>query len=250
MSEQTPLDLRGGFDVETPEQVAFRLERAGMGARSLAAIIDTLILAVLYFLGLIGAGVGIGFFGAVEEDAPQWVIALMIVTFTFLIWAYYIGFELAWNGQTPGKRLMSIRVTGDRGVPVAPAQVVIRNLMRLIDVQFAYAVGLIAMFASSEEKRLGDMAAGTVVVSEKRRPRPSGPRGAVTRSGRSVNPRLLDLLRDYWTRSPELDRETRYRIARDLASRLAAELGRPPVPESRVLEELHQMTEQVLQEES
>jgi uncharacterized RDD family membrane protein YckC len=250
MSEQTPLDLRGGFDIETPEQVAFRLERAGMGARSLAALIDTVILGVLYFLGMIGAGAGIGFFGVVEEEAPQWIVALMIVTFTFLIWAYYIGFELAWNGQTPGKRLLSIRVTGDAGVPVTPAQVVIRNLMRLIDVQFAYAVGLIAMFASREEKRLGDMAAGTVVVSERRRPRPHGPRGAATHSARSVDPRLLDLVRDYWARSPELDQRTRYRIARELANRLAEELGRPPVAANRVVDELHEMTELLLQKES
>jgi uncharacterized RDD family membrane protein YckC len=240
------LDLHGGFDIETPEQVAFRLERAGMGARSLAALIDTVILGVLYVLGLVGAGVGAGWLGALEEDAPQWIVALAIVTFTFLIWAYYIGFELAWNGQTPGKRLLGIRVTGDRGLPVTPAQVVIRNLMRLIDVQFAYAVGLIAMFVSPKEKRLGDLAAGTVVVTERRRPRPSGPRGAATSSGRTLDPRLLDLVRDYWARSPELDPRTRYRIARDLANRLAEELGRPPVPAHRAVDELREMTERLL----
>jgi hypothetical protein len=119
----------------------------------------------------------------------------------------------------------------------------------LIDVQFAYAVGLIAMFASAEEKRLGDLAAGTVVVSERRRPRPSGPRGAATPSGRSLDPRLLDLVRDYWARSPELDRRTRHRIARELANRLAEELGRPPVPGNRVVDELREMTELVLKKD-
>jgi uncharacterized RDD family membrane protein YckC len=249
MEQRPDLDLQGGFDVETPEQVAFRLERAGLGARSLAALVDTVILTVLYLMLVVGTGVGIGRLGVASEEAPQWILAAMIVVFTFLIWAYYIGFELAWNGQTPGKRLLGIRVTGDGGVPVTPAQVVIRNLVRLIDVQFAYAVGLIAMFASREEKRLGDLAAGTVVVAERHRPRPAGPRGAATSSGRSLDPRLLDLVRDYWARSPELDARTRYRIARELANRLAADLGRPPVVGNRVEDELREMTELVLKKD-
>jgi uncharacterized RDD family membrane protein YckC len=245
-----PLDLRGDFAIETPEQVSFRLERAGLGSRILAAAIDTAILAALYFFVLIALGVA-GAFLALADDPSKssvWAIALMIALVTLLSWGYYIGFELAWNGQSPGKRLLGIRVVGDGGVPVAPGQVVVRNLVRFVDMQLAYAVGMIAIFATKEEKRLGDLAAGTVVVSERRERRAAGPRGRATPSGRALDPDLLDVLRDYWARSPELDAATRWRIARDLANRLAEDLGREPVPSSRVEAELKEMTEIALGE--
>jgi len=244
-----PLDLRGGFDIETPEQVAFRLERAGLGSRILAAAIDSAILAAVYTFVIIAFGATGALLAArLEMSEPAaWVIALLILLVTFLFWGYYIGFELAWNGQTPGKRLLGIRVVGDGGVPVSPGQVVVRNLLRFVDLQLLYAVGMISIFATRDEKRLGDLAAGTVVVSERRAPRPSVvPRGAPTASGRNLDPELLELLRDYWARSPELDSRTRWRIARDLANRLAEGLGREPVPSTRVEAELKEMTELVL----
>lgn len=244
----TELDLRGGFDVETPEQVAFRQERAGLGARTLAALVDTALLAVLYFAAFLAFGAGVHLFGSESGETAVWIFAVIFLLVTFLMWGYYIGFEIAWNGQTPGKRLLGIRVVGDGGVPVSPWQVVIRNLLRIVDFQFAYTVGMIAIFASREEKRLGDHAAGTVVVSERRKEPLTGHPGAPTATARPLSPELLDLLRDYWARSPDLDDGTRRRIAGDLANRLAADLGRPPVPPNHVEEELWEMTEALLQD--
>jgi uncharacterized RDD family membrane protein YckC len=239
-------DLGGGFDVETPEQVSFRLVRAGLGSRILAASVDTVILVVVYVfvvIGLFGAGAALA---AAGSELVAWHIAVVILVLTFLLWGYYIGFELAWNGQTPGKRLLGIRVVGDGGIPVTPSQVVVRNLIRVVDLQFGYGVAMIAMFATKDEKRLGDLAAGTVVVSERRRAPDAPPRGAATAAGRALDPELLDVLRDYWARSSELDEETRERIARSLAKRLAAALGRPATNPRGAEAELREMTDLVL----
>ena len=161
----------GTFDVETPAQVAFRMERAGLGTRCVAAIADTAFLALLY-ASIALAGVFV--FGTVtpEGDAALALLGALILIMTFLFSAYYIAFEIAWNGQTPGKRLMGIRVVDDSGAPATPARIVIRNLVRIVDIQFGYGIGAVAIFATKEEKRLGDLAAGTVVV----RDRPARPR--------------------------------------------------------------------------
>jgi uncharacterized RDD family membrane protein YckC len=239
-------DLGGGFDVETPEQVSFRLVRAGLGSRILAASVDTAILLVVYvfvIIGLFGAG---AFLSAAGGELATWHVAVVILVLTFLLWGYYIGFELAWNGQTPGKRLLGIRVVGDGGLPVTPSQVVVRNLVRIVDLQFGYGVAMIAMFATKDEKRLGDLAAGTIVVSERRHAPDAPLRGAATAAGRALDPELLDVLRDYWARWPELDAGTRERIARSLANRLAAALGRPAANPARIEAELQEMTDLVL----
>ncbi|NNE44863.1 MAG: RDD family protein, partial [Gemmatimonadetes bacterium] len=131
----------------------------------------------------------------------------------------------AWNGQTPGKRAFEIRVVGDGGVPARPPQILVRNLLRFVDGQFGYAVGIIAIFASAEEKRLGDLAAGTIVVSERRRaPQVAVPMTPNAR-GRALDPELLDVVRDYWRRAPQLDQEARARLSVDVGGRLAQGLG-------------------------
>lgn len=161
----SPLDL-GNFQVETPEQVAFRMERAGLGSRCIATIVDTTCLALLYLAVALASSF---LFGVVPSgEAALAVLGVVIIVMTFLFWAYYIAFEIAWNGQTPGKRWVGIRVVEDGGAPASPGRIVIRNLLRFVDVQFGYGVGAIAIFATREEKRLGDLAAGTTVIRERR----------------------------------------------------------------------------------
>jgi uncharacterized RDD family membrane protein YckC len=163
---ESPLDL-GSFRVETPEQVAFRMERAGLGTRCVATIVDTVCLAIAY-TGVALASVLL--FGAVERDEETALVLLgiVIVVMTFLVWGYYIAFEIAWNGQTPGKRWVGIRVVEDGGAPATAGRIVVRNLLRFVDMQFGYGVGAIAIFASKDEERLGDLAAGTTVIRERR----------------------------------------------------------------------------------
>ena len=242
-----PLDLGGGFDIETPEQVAFRLERAGLGSRALATVADTAILLVLYLVLIAAAlAAGLSAEALAGEDATLWILGAILAIFTFLTWGYYIAFEAAWNGQTPGKRLVGIRVVGDGGMPVSIGQVVVRNLLRVVDFQFGYVVAVVAVFATSEEKRIGDLVAGTVVVSERRPGRP--PPGSY-RLGRArplashrVSPRVLDLLRSWNERADDLDAETRSSLAHDLANRIAEETGLPPVSPERAEAALAEMT--------
>ena len=92
-----------------------------------------------------------------------------LIAFIFL-WGYYIFFELAWNGQTPGKRWTKLRVLRTDGTPIGPTEVIIRNLLRLIDfLPFWYGIGIVSMFIQKESRRLGDLAAGTLVVLENQR---------------------------------------------------------------------------------
>lgn len=251
------IELRGGFDIETPEQVAFRMERAGLGTRAVAALIDTFILVVLYvaliltFFFFVGAVAGIDM---LEEDSGSTIVAVLWAFFLLLVMglfeAYYIGFEAYWNGQSPGKRVLHIRVVADDGLPASFGKIVTRNLMRLIDMQASYAVGLIAMFVSPEEKRLGDIVAGTLVIRESRpRPRAVMRLGEPTAAARNLDPELIELLRHYWQRSGAIDPKTRWRLARDVVNRLTDALGRPRVVASSVESGLHSMTRELFETE-
>ncbi|MCA9752534.1 MAG: RDD family protein [Gemmatimonadetes bacterium] len=231
------LELHGGFEIETPEQVAFRMERAGLGSRAFAAMLDTVILFVLYlglffgFFGLVSAIWSVNLAEDWDSSLVQVLWAVFILVSSFLFSGYYILFEWFWNGQTPGKRALSIRVVADGGIPATFGRIVIRNLVRLVDFLGGYAVGVIVIFASRQEKRLGDLVAGTVVIREARRSRGEILRlGAPTPAARRLDPELLDLVRRYWERANDLDADTRRRLARDLLARVAPAMNRAPTP--------------------
>lgn len=242
------LRLRGDFDIETPEQVSFRMERAGIGSRIGAAIIDSILLTLLYLvllavLGTVGALSGLETWFDDEEalsDAGLWATGLLMILVLFLFWGYYIGFEGIWNGQTPGKRVLNIRVVSDTGVPATFGAIVIRNLLRVIDWQFGYTVGLIAIFATREEKRLGDLAAGTILIREGLRASTSAIRfGDARGDGRRVDPELLDVVRDFYERVEHMEEGARRNVAGELVDRLNRSLGRTRVavlkPESELV---------------
>ena len=85
-----------------------------------------------------------------------------------ILWGYYILFEIVWNGQSPGKRWQGLRVLRLDGTPVSASEAVIRNLIRIVDfLPFAYGIGVITMFVNGQSRRLGDLAAGTLVIREK-----------------------------------------------------------------------------------
>ena len=158
------------LNIDTPENVAFGYEVAGIGSRFLAALIDTLILLVLQIVVnltvlLILSLTILDFIAG--ESTWGWLVAIFgLVSFTFF-WGYYIFFETLWNGQSPGKRLTKLRVIRTDGTPITLAEAVIRNLVRMIDFLPAYyGVGVVVMFIDGQSRRLGDMAAGTLVVRE------------------------------------------------------------------------------------
>jgi uncharacterized RDD family membrane protein YckC len=149
--------------VATPERVAFRFETAGLGSRFAAQLIDVLVLWGL-LLALGGACLGLG---AVTGRGDAALLAFILVGFA-IFWGYWIVPEALWSGQTLGKRLLHLRVVDAGGGPITVGQAIVRNLVRVVDfLPLYYAVGAIAIFASPRNQRLGDLAAGTVVVRER-----------------------------------------------------------------------------------
>jgi uncharacterized RDD family membrane protein YckC len=140
--------------VATPEGIELTLHLAGPVPRALAWAIDfalriAVVIVVSMFAPLIGkAGIGV-----------------VLLTAFFVEWLLPAWFEASWRGQTPGKRAMGIAVLNDDGTPLRWGAALTRNLLRAVDfLPFLYGIGLAAMLASRDFKRLGDLAAGTVVV--------------------------------------------------------------------------------------
>lgn len=140
--------------IETPEGVELRLRVAGPVVRSMAWVIDLLIRIVVYIvlfkvLSLFGK-LGLGIF----------LVGVFLVE-----WFYPVVFEVYRHGATPGKRAMGLRVVNDDGVPVGWSAAMIRNLLRFVDfLPVLYGFGLLSMLLNPDFKRLGDIAAGTLVV--------------------------------------------------------------------------------------
>jgi uncharacterized RDD family membrane protein YckC len=154
--------------IETPEQMSLRVTLAGIGSRFLALAVDTLIqvaagivlLVVLGFLGAAGAFAGM-------RQSPLWVLAALVFGIFLIMFGYFALFELAWNGQTPGKRVVGIRVVKDSGRPLTPAETIGRNLLRIVDqLPGFYALGVLVALLNAQNKRLGDFVAGSIVIRE------------------------------------------------------------------------------------
>jgi uncharacterized RDD family membrane protein YckC len=145
--------------VPTPEGIELSLKVAGPMPRARAWLLDLLIrLAILLVLGM-----GLGALGKVGNG-------LMLLIAFVLEWAYPVLFEVLRNGQTPGKRACDLRVLHEDGTPVQWRASVARNLIRAVDfLPVFYGFGLIAMLLNRDFKRLGDLAAGTIVVHTERK---------------------------------------------------------------------------------
>lgn len=154
------------LNIDTPENVAFGYTVAGIGSRFLAALVDTTIIVSLQLL-VIGASLfGVNRAGLMDE-LESWFAAIFSLVAFLLFWGYYIFFEMFWNGQSPGKRWVGVRVIRTDGTPVTLAESIIRNLIRVIDfLPFGYGIGIITMFINDRARRLGDLAAGSVVVHD------------------------------------------------------------------------------------
>ncbi len=151
------------FEVITPEHVAIRYELAGIGSRGVAVMVDTLLQLLLFTAPAYGCYRLWYIF--TDELEHSVLIGLLILSFFIILWGYFVIFETLWNGETPGKRLLGLRVMKDAGYPVDFRTVVIRNFLRAIDfLPSFYAAGFIVQLCNGQYKRLGDYPAGTVVV--------------------------------------------------------------------------------------
>ena len=158
------------LNIDTPENVAFGYDIAGLGSRFLATIIDTLVIIVLQLIVNLTMLSIVSTFSRdwLGESFSAWVIAIFgLISFGFF-WGYYIVFEMVWNGQSPGKRQVGLRVIRADGTPITLPESIIRNLVRLIDfLPMYYGVGIVVMFVHPQSRRLGDLAAGTLVVRDR-----------------------------------------------------------------------------------
>ena len=158
------------LDIQTPENVAFGYQIAGIGSRFLASLLDTLVVGLLQIVILIVLTLIIRLFdgSAFSGQIAAWVYAIFGLVAAIFYWGYYVFFEMLWNGQTPGKRWVGLRVIRSDGTPITLSEALIRNLARLVDfLPAAYGIGIVTMFIDKQSRRLGDLAAGTLVVQDR-----------------------------------------------------------------------------------
>lgn len=267
--DETPDQLT----IETPEQVAIRFPIAGIGSRFLAVLTDTivqiLVYLVLFFLIFLVISSAPESFQAIARADEEWFIAAIILFYFLLYWGYYTLFEAFWNGQTPGKKLCKLRVIRDSGRQITLFESMTRNLIRVVDaLPSFYAVGIVTMLCNRRNKRLGDFAAGTLVVHE-RAPEPALWSGTVSRTitagaftpvavppAPMVDPNAVDLPADavarltaddlnvidhFFARAIDIDIPRRRALAERLAQQMTAKMGIPMpdgVTPERVLESI------------
>jgi uncharacterized RDD family membrane protein YckC len=223
--------------IDTPEQIALEFPLAGVGSRCLAMVIDSLIQAAIGLIVLIaGALLGLGLGSIVQRatgsasSAGLWVFAFMILLLFSAWYGYFAVFEIVWRGQTPGKRALGLRVISVSGRPITPLQAILRNLLRIIDqLPALYAIGILSVLISARNQRLGDIAAGTVVVREQATEALQVPPQDATAQDRLRANRLTDqelaLIERFLQRRDELDPEVRGRTALQIATRVRGRLG-------------------------
>jgi uncharacterized RDD family membrane protein YckC len=244
------------LSVDTPEQVQLQLAVAGLGTRSIAFLIDYGIVFMTLVTLLLGVQI------ATRQSLVDWpwatshlLLPAVILTLFLLFWGYFLIFEWLWNGQTPGKRAMRIRVVKDGGYPISFFDSVVRNLLRAVDCYFPpffFAVGIVCIFAHSRHKRIGDLAAGTIVVVEHPL---SFIIDSVQKSSRppAFHPVLdslmltveeIDLVESYLKRRSELDGKSAVALREELVQYLLAKLNShgqltsiPPESQDAFLEE-------------
>jgi len=180
------------LSIDTPELVSIDMPLAGIGSRFVAVLIDTLLwgagLFVLFLVFLIASPA----IRAFNKISYQWGVAIVVFLVFLFNWGYFTLFEAFWNGRTPGKKMARIRVIQRSGRPIGLFESMARNFIRYVD-QFPsfYAVGVIAMFVTRQHQRLGDLAAGTLVVRDREQETPLwGASGSRTFTAASLAPAL------------------------------------------------------------
>ena len=233
--------------VSTPERVSFDYQVAGLGTRGIAQILDLLIVT--------GLLVAVFFFGAAAAAGTRSdVVGTLIDLFGafIVIFGYFWISEAIFSGQTLGKRALRLRVVGDRGEPLTWVQAGIRNVIRIVDfLPYGYGVGVVVLFANGRGKRLGDLAAGTIVVKDSDHvwlwqlaratrpvpppppPPPSGAAAVATPYApasqaelilRRIDPDLRRFVTSYARRRPQLPLDLRVQLASTVQASLRAAL--------------------------
>ena len=246
--------------LELPEEIDLQLEVANVGSRSLAILADIglcgMILFVVYSITfLLGSDVAGDWISKVGSSGLQ--ILLLLVIFGFQ-WVYFNMFEWLWNGQTPGKRLLHLRVIKDDGTPVSWIDVLLRNIARPIDTFGPMGlIGLVMIFVSRRGQRLGDWMARTLVIHETpidwsvfdqlEAGEASAASSIVKVSTIRLEPAQWELLHRYLNRREQLPADVRERLAASLHETLkplalGTDLERSTLPPEQWLKELARRT--------
>lgn len=240
------------FDlIETPENVELQRRLAGIGSRFIAGFLDNLLIALMYlvlFILLLVVGINVADVG-ISSTSEIWLFAILILIAFAIYWGYFVLFEMWTNGQSPGKKYVKIRVVQVEGGGISFSSIAIRNLLRVVDAIGFYAIAGIVMFITKKVQRLGDLAAGTVVVSEEL-PNYSSRYGqkkqildneAITSAAleaTGLKPEEYRLLHNYWLRRKELNIEARRQLLPQLIRPILNRMGHSLLNESlEVLEE-------------
>jgi uncharacterized RDD family membrane protein YckC len=223
--EMGEFDYDDRLTITTPEGVELSLTLAGVGSRFMAAIVDALIESVI----LLALGLVVflsGGFGGGQNVAS----AIFAVVFFAVFWGYDIAFEVLASGRTPGKRRNGIRVVRTGGQPIGFLASATRNLLRVIDfLPSAYLVGIISIFVSSKNQRLGDIVAGTVIVRELRADAGSSATGytapvrtssGVTWDVSAITAEEIAAVRSFLERRYDIAPDARFELATTMAGRL------------------------------
>jgi uncharacterized RDD family membrane protein YckC len=241
------------LNIDTPELVDIEMPLAGIGSRFIALLVDYLI----WFAGLFVLSVLFVIFAqsikAFSKISEQWAVAIVIFIVFLFNWGYFTLFEAFWNGRTPGKRVAKIRVIQRSGRAIGLFESMARNLVRYVDqIPFFYAVGVIAMFVTRQHQRLGDLAAGTLVVREREQETPLwGESGTRTFTAQAFAPNVpapephtaytlpaagiaklsstdLEVLEGFFARRLDMSLPTRYALADRIAAAIQAKSGLEP----------------------
>jgi uncharacterized RDD family membrane protein YckC len=231
------------LNLETPEHVELELALAGIGSRFLAGFIDSLFQALIILaLGLV-AGY-LRWFATGDPSRLGLSIGIAAVSAILIIILYYLIFELAWGGQSPGKRMAGLVVVRDDGGPIGLTESAVRNILRIVDIlPVYYTVGMVAILLNRRSKRLGDLAAGTLVIKLRQfvpkqleQPAPAAPAptpfalasdplvARVRTQLSALTPRELDTVARFVGRRFELQEASRRALAERIAAGLRAKL--------------------------
>ncbi len=244
--------MREQFELDTPEAITLAYDIAGIGTRFLAALADVAVIALLAIAIVLG-WVGLSLLGEPFLTAATVLASILLF---LLFFGYFLLFEIFWSGQTPGKRLMKIRVIKITGYPIGFIEALVRNVVRIADfLPSLYGVGLVTMFISTESRRLGDYAAGTIVIKERTSAAPLDLTAPVTQSIGAqpalgeVDPEETDwnlpalsahdltIMHEFLARAPMLPPDVCKRIGDEIAVRVADAIGaRHPLDPVRFLQ--------------
>ena len=236
------------LSIETPEQIKINYSIAGIGSRFYAALVDIAVLTPIVFIGIY---VTVRAMSDMDERFGNWLAAIAGVATFALQWGYYMVFEITTNGQSPGKRALGLRVIKVHGYPISFSDSSIRNLVRIVDfLPFFYGVGLLAMLLNKNWQRLGDLAAGTLVVKEDTKVSPNLMRTPTIQKSTFVYADWIQLeqltdaelvsIREYLSRRGTLPRLRRLQLVRAIGTPIARKMGGSnPIDYEVLLEELY-----------